>query len=61
VAHCVSGFVCATPDEMADAVADVAYLRRETVREWVSAHHSMRVMIDGMERLLSRAADGETW
>jgi hypothetical protein len=42
-------------------VADVAYLRRETVREWVSAHHSMRVMIEGMERLLSRAADGETW
>jgi glycosyltransferase involved in cell wall biosynthesis len=61
VAHCVSGFVCATPDEMADAVADVAYLRRETVREWVSAHHSMRVMIEGMERLLERAADGEVW
>jgi glycosyltransferase involved in cell wall biosynthesis len=61
VEHCVSGYVCHNDAEMVDALADVRYLKRERVREWAVAHHDLKVMIDGIERLLTRAADGERW
>jgi glycosyltransferase involved in cell wall biosynthesis len=61
VGHCVGGFVVCNPDEMADAVADVARLKRADARAWVDVHHSLRAMIDGFERVLMRAADGECW
>lgn len=61
VAHCISGYVCHDDAEMVDAIADVPYLRREAVREWVVEHHDLKVMIDGIEALLVRAADGGRW
>lgn len=61
VAHCVSGYVCHNDAEMIDAIADVPYLRREAVREWVCDTHDLKVMIDGIERLLFKAASGEKW
>jgi uncharacterized protein YdbL (DUF1318 family) len=61
VGHGVSGYVCHNDAEMVEAIADVPYLRREAVREWVKANHDMAVMIDKIERLLTRAADGERW
>ncbi len=61
VEHCVSGFVCATPTEMAEAVADVPLLSRKATREWVVAHHDMAVMVKGLEDALMRVADGGVW
>lgn len=61
VGHGVSGYVCHNDAEMVEAIRDVPYLRREQARAWVVAHHDMKVMIDKIEALLVRAADGGRW
>lgn len=61
VEHCVSGFVCADVDELADAVQDLPRLDRRAMRAWVRETHDVSVMLDQLESLLTEAADGGTW
>ena len=61
VEHCVSGFVCADEDDMADALYDVPRLPRARVREWAAATHGLEQMIDGYEKALADAAAGVAW
>lgn len=61
VGHAVSGFAVLNDVEMIEALADVPYLKREQVREWVIANHDISIMIAGIESLLIRAAEGERW
>jgi glycosyltransferase involved in cell wall biosynthesis len=61
VEHCVSGFVCKDVDELVDAAADVPALDRRKAREWARATHDLSVMLDGVEKLLAAALDGEMW
>lgn len=57
----VSGFVCATADEMVEAVKLVPMLQRRAAREWVRETHSLAIMTSAVEDALTAALDGETW
>lgn len=61
VEHGLSGFVCRDADEMADAVLDLGLLDPRKMRDWARETHDLSVMIDGVEKLLQAAADGEVW
>jgi len=47
VEHGVNGFLCATPDAMVDAVADVGRIDRRHCRASVRQHFSIDRMVDG--------------
>lgn len=61
VAHCVSGFVCESVEDMAAAVDDTLFINGGRAREWVADTHPLQKMIDGYESALVAAADGERW
>lgn len=61
VKHCVSGFVCSSIEEMAEAANDLALLNRRHVREWVEDEHGYVQMIDAYEQLLYASVDGLFW
>lgn len=57
----VSGFVCSSTDELAEAAAFVSSLDRRHVREWAADCHSLHVMVGGIEAALRAVYDGERW
>lgn len=61
VKNAVSGFVCRDVEEMAEAIKDAPLLDRAKVRAWVKERHDMPVMIDALEDLCRRVAEGERW
>ncbi|MDX1532081.1 MAG: glycosyltransferase family 4 protein [Rhodothermales bacterium] len=54
VEHGASGFVCDTPEEMAEAVARVGTLDRADARARAERHFSDRVIVDAYEDLYRR-------
>ena len=61
VADGVSGFVCQSAEEIADAVQDLKFLKPGTMREWVTENHSLELMCSVAEKLLQAVVDGEKW
>lgn len=61
VAHGLSGYVCASLEDLLTALDGLPYLSPRPMREWVEAVHSLDLMTDHLEALLERAADGERW
>jgi hypothetical protein len=61
VAHGLSGYVCASLDDLLRALDGLPHLAPRPIREWVEAAHSLDLMTDHLEALLTRAADGERW
>lgn len=57
----VSGFVCATVDEMAEAIGMIEMLDRRRVREWALKHHSIAVMLSGLRLAIATVMDGGKW
>ncbi len=57
----VSGFVCATVDEMAEAIGMIPMLNRHRVREWAVEHHSLETMISKLRVAIAMAHAGEKW
>ena len=57
----VSGFVCGTAGEMAEAVGVVDKLDRRQAREWVRETHSMAVMIGALNEAINAVAAGDGW
>ena len=51
----VTGFLCSTPDEMADAVAAAKYLAPKDCRDRVEAHFSAEAMVTAYERVYRNA------
>jgi glycosyltransferase involved in cell wall biosynthesis len=61
VAHCLTGFVCETADELIDAVRDAHLLDRVLMRSWVIKTHGLTAMLDAYEAALIAVAGGERW
>lgn len=58
VEHCVSGYVVKDLPEMIDAVQDLPMLDRKKAREWVADTHSIKVMVNALEKEFERVNDG---
>ncbi len=57
----VSGYVCSTVAEMAEAIGVIDQIDRRGAREWVRENHSVPVMVNAVETAVKMVLDGECW
>ena len=61
IADGITGFQRHTPEELVAVFSHVEDIKPCTAREWVATERSVNKMVCEFERLLERAAGGETW